>query len=291
MIHICKNVRFAICAGVLLAAPCIAQSGSDGTDQAPQAAQPAAPQPPAAQQTNVPPSTPPSEDVAPLPPRFSAGFRVEDYPQRMFQTQQATSTTTNPITSSAYFATAAGSRIGLGVTAEYRLTRKISIGVDFFYHQWEFTQLTQIKSGLPNPNSSYDNRPLTSVTSDTRADYTDLPVVARYYGLHQKNPRGFGFLKDSFVLGGIAYRHVGNIRTGTATSLADTETAYIETPAVPVHTNLIGVVAGVGYKLFEYNKFKSMVEGRYTRWFGYTFQGPAYESTRNQFELGLTFSY
>ena len=86
-------------------------------------------------------------------------------------------------------------------------------------------------------------------------------------------------------------RHVSNIRTGTSTSLPDGSTSYNETPVVPSHDNLVGVVGGVGYKLFEYGKFKAMGEARYTRWFGYTFQGPAYESQKNQLEIGLSFTY
>jgi hypothetical protein len=54
---------------------------------------------------------------------------------------------------------------------------------------------------------------------------------------------------------------------------------------------MVGLVGGVGYKLFEYGKFKAMGEARYTRWFAYTFQGPAYESQKNQVEIGLSFTY
>jgi hypothetical protein len=51
------------------------------------------------------------------------------------------------------------------------------------------------------------------------------------------------------------------------------------------------VLGGMGYKLFEYGKFKSLLEARYTRWFDNTFHGPAYESQKNQLEVGLTFTY
>jgi hypothetical protein len=43
--------------------------------------------------------------------------------------------------------------------------------------------------------------------------------------------------------------------------------------------------------LFEYGKFKAMGEGRFTRWFADTFQGPGYESRKNQVEIGLSFTY
>jgi hypothetical protein len=57
------------------------------------------------------------------------------------------------------------------------------------------------------------------------------------------------------------------------------------------HTNLAGMVAGVGYNLFELHKFKWMIEARYTRWVGNTFQGPAYRSQQNQADLGFSFTY
>jgi hypothetical protein len=115
--------------------------------------------------------------------------------------------------------------------------------------------------------------------------------VARYYGLRSKAPRGLGWLSQTFLLGGGTFRHVANIRTGTSTSLPDGSTAYNEIPVTPAHRNTAGLVGGVGYKLFEYGKFKAMGEVRYTRWFAYTFQGPAYESQKNQVEVGLSFTY
>jgi hypothetical protein len=293
MINICKQVRYTICAVALLGSSTFGQAVQQPT--APQ--QPASPQQPTVPQPTPPPSTSttpdntPGSDVTVTPARISFGVRVEYFPERFFQTQYTQTSSTNPILSSAYFATSAGSKYTLGLTGEYLLTKRISLGLDFYYHQEEYTQLDQIKSGLLDPNSSYDNRPLTSVTQDTRADYWDVPVVARYYGLRSKAPRGLGWLSQTFLIGGGAYRHVSNIRTGTSTSLPDGSTAYNEIPVAPNHNNLLGLVGGVGYKLFEYGKFKAMGEARYTRWFGYTFQGPAYESQKNQLEIGLSFTY
>jgi hypothetical protein len=282
MINICKQVRFTICAAALIGLQAFAQT-----------------QPPTAPPPTPPPSTPPAvtqdntpgTDLTVTPPRFSFGVRVEYFPERFFQTQYVTTSSTNPILSSAYFGSAAGSKQTLGLTAEYLLSKQISLGVDFFYHQEEVTQLDQIKSGTQDPNSSYDNRPLTSITQDTRANYWDIPLVARYYFHREKAQRGLGWISQTFLIGGGTYRHVSNVRTGTSTSLPDGSTSYNETPVTPNNRNLVGVVGGVGYKLFEYGKFKAMGEARYTRWFGNTFQGPAYESQKNQLEIGLSFTY
>jgi hypothetical protein len=269
MINICKQVRFTFCALVMLGSAAVAQ-----TVQQPTAPQPTPP--PSTTQDNTP-----GIDVTATPPRISFGFRVEYFPERFFQTQYTTTSSVNPILNSTYFATSAGAKYTLGLTGEYLLTKRLSIGLDFFYHQEEYTQLDQIKS----------NRPLTTLTQDTRANYWDVPVVARYYSLRNKAPRGLGWLSQTFLIGGGAYRHVSNIRTGTSTSLPDGSTSYNETPITPANRNLIGAVGGVGYKVFEYGKFKAMAEARYTRWFGYTFQGPGYESQKNQVEIGLSFTY
>jgi hypothetical protein len=313
MINICKHVRSTIFAVALLGPQTFGQTvqqpaaqqpapqqptPQQPTTQQPTTQQPAAPQAPPPPATTTPATTTPAtqdntpgSDVTTKPPRYSFGVRVEYFPERLFQTQYVVINTINPIQNSSYFGTSAGSKYTLGLTAEYLLTDHISLGLDFFRHQEEYTQLDQVKSGLLDPNSSYDNRPLTSITQDTRADYWDFPLVARYYGLVGKAPRGLGWLSQTFLIGGIAYRHVSNIRTGTSTSLPDSSTSYNEIPVAPNHNNLFGVVGGVGYKLFEYGKFKAMGEGRYTRWFGYTFQGPAYESQKNQLEIGLSFTY
>lgn len=282
MIKNLKHVRLTSCAIVLLL------PGPWAFAQTAPPQQP--PQPPLPAPTTAQENTPGAEPIS-TPPRFNAGIRIEYFPERFFQTQYVTANTTNPIQSSAYFATAAGSKYTLGLSAEYMLTRHLSVNLDFFRHQEEYTELDQIKNGLPDPNSSYDNRPLTSITQDTRADFWDFPLVARYYGLIHKAPHGLGWTKDTYVFGGGVYRYVSNIRTGTSTSFPDSSTAYNEIAVKPDHRNSLGVVGGVGYKLFEYGKFKSLLEARYTRWFGNVFHGPSYESQKNQLEVGLTFTY
>lgn len=253
--------------------------------------QPTAPPPTPPPSTSTTQDNTPGSDVTVTPPRYSFGVRVEYFPERFFQTQYVVVNTTNPILNSSYYGTSAGSKYTLGLTGEFLVTKRVSLGLDFFYHQEEYTQLDKIKSGLLDPNSSYDNRPVTSITQDTRANYWDVPVVARYYSLRTKTPRGLGWLSQTFLIGGGTFRHVSNIRTGTSTALPDGSTQYNEIPVAPANRNLVGLVGGVGYKLFEYGKFKAMGEVRYTRWFGYTFQGPAYESQKNQLEIGLSFTY
>ena len=288
MINISKHARYTLCAFALLASPAFAQN--DSAAQASQPAQQSAP-PPAAAPTVSQDNTPGSDATAKTPRLFRWNFQIEYLPERFFQTQFTTINTTNPILSTSSFGTSAGPKMIFGLTAEYRLTKRLTLGLDFFRHQEEYTQLSQIKSGLPDPNSSYDNRPITSVTQDTRVDYWDFPLVVRYYGFHVKRVPGMGWLSQTYVFGGGAFRHVGNIRTGTSASFPDGSTTYNEIPAAPQHRNLAGAVGGAGYKFFEYNKWKAMIEARYTRWFEDTYQGASYRSAKNQVELGISVTY
>jgi hypothetical protein len=232
-----------------------------------------------------------TDQAEPKTSRLHIGIQINYLPQRLFTTQYATASSTVPILSYAYFGSSPGAHYWLGLTGEYQLTSHLSVGAEFFHHQAEYTQLTQIKSGVQDPTSSYDNRQVTSITEDTRAAYWDVPFVARYYSFHESSRRSLSWIKDVYAVGGVTYRHAGNIRTGTSTSNADSSTAYNEVATKPLHTNLAGFVAGAGYKLFEYGKFKSMIDARYTRWSGSTFQGPSFRSQQNQVQLGINFTY
>ena len=284
MINISKHARFTLCAFALLAPAAFAQGNGAAQQSAPQPAPPAAV--PTVSQDNTP-----GTDAPVTMPRVSFGIRIEYFPERFFQTQFTTINTTNPILSTSSFGTSAGSKLYFGLTSEYRLTKRVTVGLDFFRHQAEYTQLSLIKSGLPDPNSSYDNRPVTSLTQDTRAYYWDFPLVVRYYGFHVKRIPGMGWLSQTYLLGGGAYRHLSDVRTGTSTSFPDGSTSYNEIPVAPLHNNLFGVVGGAGYKFFEYNKWKAMIEARYTRWFEDTYQGASYKSAKNQVELGISITY
>ena len=213
---------------------------------------------------------------------YSFGGRVEYYPFRLFQTKNAAASTSSPIADYTYLGSSHSTKAVLGASGEYRLNRHVAFGAELFRHEAQYSQVTQIRSGKKDPNSSTDNRQVTTLTQTTRANYWELPVLARYYGAGRA-----GFLKHMYVAGGMSYRHIGNIRTSNETANADGSTAYNETPATSDRTNQLGFVTGVGVRFIDDFMLRVTPEIRFTRWLGSTFHGQAYNSSGNQLEAGM----
>jgi hypothetical protein len=228
----------------------------------------------------------PADTTKPETRRYSIGARIGYDVTRLFDTNTTTASTTSPIADYTYLGSSHSGKRILAALGEYRLTDHISIAVEFTRHQAEYTQVTQIRSGKTDPNSSTDKRQVTTVTQDTRANYWEMPFLARYYNVTNRYK-----LSRGFVTGGLTYRHIGNIRTSNATQNADGSTAYDETPAATDRTNQLGFVAGIGARFLDEFKINAMPEVRYTRWFGETFHGPSYRSATNQIEIGLSVTF
>jgi hypothetical protein len=227
-----------------------------------------------------------ADDTTPAIRRPSLGFRIEYYASSMFSTTTLETSTTKPAIDYTYTGSTPGPRAGLAPMVEYRLTKHLSLGLELHYHQAQYQQTTQFISGVKDPNSSYDDRQTTTVRETTRARYWETPLVARYCGF-----RPTGRLNNAYVLGGVEWRHVGKIRTGTEYSYADGTTDYNEIPAHPNRTNQMGVFGGIGYRIVNTLHMKFTPEVRFVRWQGIAFQGITYRSTRNQVELSLGWSY
>jgi hypothetical protein len=218
--------------------------------------------------------------------RFFYGFRVEAFPLKQFTTSSPTVHTTNPVADYSYSAHSNSQKEALAGTFEYAITRHWSAGAEFYLTHATYVQTTTLRTGVPSPNSSTDDRPVTTFTQTTKANYWVLPVIARYYGI-----RRTGFLSHLYLLGGAEYRYVGRVRTGTDINYPDGTTGYNEIPAVPTNRNQIGALAGFGIRFFDQFGFKLTPEVRYIRWNNESFMGPGYASTRNQAEAGIGFSF
>ena len=169
---------------------------------------------------------------------------------------------------------------------EYRVTNHLSLGLELHYHQAQYQQNTEIISGVKDPNSSNDDRKTTTVKETTRANYWEVPLVARYCGFQRTGP-----LNKIYALGGVEWRRVGRIRTGTEFSYADGTTDYNEIPAQANLTNQIGAFGGVGFRIVNTLRMKFTPEVRFVHWQGIAFQGISYRSARNQVEVSLGWSY
>ena len=208
------------------------------------------------------------------------------FPLRQFDTSARQSETTNPIADYTYTATSSSQKVALAGTFEYVVTHRLSVGVEFYLTHATYVWTTNVRTGLPSPNSSTDDRPVTTYTQTNKANYWDLPLLARYQGIRSK-----GSLSHAYWIGGAEYRHVGRVRTGTDINYPDGTTGYNEVSTVPNHSNQVGVLAGIGFRFFDQFGFKLTPEVRYIRWFNYTFQGYGYASTKNEVEAALGFSF
>jgi hypothetical protein len=234
------------------------------------------------------------DEPEPLIKRLSFGVRGEAFPLRLFNIHDFDTSTTQPIASYGYSASTSSSKVGLGPTAEYRWTDHWSFGVELNFHHADYQGTIIELSGLPGSNSPTDNRLPTTTTDTTQANYWDVPLLARYYGLPPRSylariPRKW--LDRTYVCAGLEFQHVGRVRTGNAISYADGTTAYNEIPDKPHLGNQPGLVLGIGLRFMDEFHIKVTPEIRYIRWEGATFQGLSYQSVVNQFEGGLGLSF
>jgi hypothetical protein len=222
--------------------------------------------------------------------RPSIGVRFDYFPDPEFQTGAASAHTNSPVADYSYTAGSNSTKWALSPTVEYRLKKRLSVGLEFRTHQVQYQQVDQVRTGvLPAgvvSGSAGDTRPVTTITQTTMARYWELPLLAHYYRL-----RPAGLLSRTYVSGGLEYRHVSNIRTGTDFSYADGTTDYNEVPATPQHVNQVGVVVGIGLRFIDDFNIKVAPEARFVHWSGTTFQGPGYNSIGNQIEAGLGISF
>jgi len=227
-----------------------------------------------------------AQDEQPAVQRPSIGVRVYALPFRMFDVGSATASTTAPVADYNYSSTTKRNLLSVGPTLEYRIKGRFSIGLEFRIHEAQYVQTTQVRTGKKDPNSSTDDRKVTTITQTTRASYWELPLLLRYDGLLH------GWLgRKTYALGGVQYRRVRNIRTGNEYAFADGTTDYNEIAAVPSRKNQIGGVVGIGLRFRDDYNIKIAPEVRYVLWQGKTFQGPGFASRWNQLEGGVGISF
>src|SRR5215471_8163280 len=109
------------------------------------------------------------DDETPLPEirRPSIGVRFVYTPSRAFDTYYAQSSTTKPIADYTYSASTSKGGKALSPTAEYRLSQRFSLGLEFMFHRSRYSQITDMRTGMKDPNVSTDTRPLTTITETT----------------------------------------------------------------------------------------------------------------------------
>ena len=218
--------------------------------------------------------------------KYNFGIRVDYIPFKMFTTSTATASTTKPIADYTYTGSTNSPKFAFGPVFEMRLTKHLSVGAELSYHHAKYGQLTQIRSGKKDPNAGTDNRPVTTITENTKATYWDVPVIVRYRGLFDKR-----ILRHVYPLAGITYRRVGDVKTSNEIVNADSSTDYNEKPASVTRGNQIGFTGGIGYRFVDEIGIKITPEIRFTRWMNHTFQGLSYTSYQNQAQVGIGITF
>ena len=218
--------------------------------------------------------------------KYNFGIRVDYIPFRMFNTSTATASTTKPIADYTYTGSTSSPKLAFGPVFEMKLTKHLSVGAELSFHRAAYGQVTQIRTGKKDPNAGTDNRPVSTITENTKANYWDFPVLVRYNHI-----RDSGIFRRFYPLAGITYRHVGRIRTGNAIINADSSTDYNEIPAPVAHSNQIGFTGGIGYRFVDELGIKIVPEIRFTRWMNHSLEGLSYTSSPNQAQAGIGITF
>ena len=218
--------------------------------------------------------------------RYQVGARVQAFPLQLFTVKTVETSTTQPIVDYKYTSTTDSQKATLTPTLEFRLNSRWTVGSDFMLHHANYAEKQEIRTGKKDPNASTDDRQVITITQTTKANYLELPVLVRYYGLRRS-----GILKRSYAIGGLGFRHIGRVRTGNEYSYADDTTDYNEAPAQPSRQNQFGAVAGFGIRFIDEFNIKVMPEVRYTRWAGFAFEGKSSKSVQNELRVGLGISF
>jgi hypothetical protein len=215
------------------------------------------------------------------------GARFELFEARTFSTGTADSATAKPLAEYHYTASSGASKMWLTPTFEYLLSRHLSIGTEFRLRRLKYSFVTEMLSGRKDPNASSDDRNTTTITETTRFRYWEFPAIVRYYGLLSR-----GWLSKPYLAGGVTYRRLQGIRTGTEYAYADATTDYNEVAATPKRRSQLGVFAGIGMRVVDNGSGITVTpEVRYTKWQGVVFSGPAYHTSRGQLEAGVGFTF
>jgi hypothetical protein len=227
------------------------------------------------------------EPKRPAVRRPSIGLRVFYFGSPFFQTKTIQTSTTTPIVADYTYAGGTSSpKLAFGLSGEYRLTDRLSVGIEFRFHHVDFSQVTTILSGVVDPNASTDDRQPITITQHTQASYWEVPLLAHYYGLRSR-----GLLSRAYASGGGELRYIANIRTGTDFSYPGGGTDYNEIPVSSGRNTQFGAVVGLGLRFIDDFNIKVSPEVRFIRWMGSTFQGQAYNSYANEIEGGLGLSF
>ena len=253
--------------------------------QAP-AAQAPAPQPPAPQQPAPQEMAPPvSED------RLSFGIRARVMPLRdvsVLGNKHTITTTTDGKTlyDWSYNTTSRSPIYGGGVEFEVRFTRRNSLSLGLMYQRITYDKVTDTWwGGTVDPTTNTDTRLHTTTAEHTTGRFWDLPLILRHQGI-----RSSGALSHLILDAGVTGRTVSTIRTTNTITNTDSTKTVNNFETQPGRRTVIGGVIGFGFRTIDDFRIKTTPEIRYTRWVESTFSSTSTMSSKNQLEIGISFT-
>lgn len=218
--------------------------------------------------------------------RFSIGGRLTVLGLNSMNSGEMTRSTSEPAVTVKTTASPESKRAGGGVTLEFAVTRQFSLGADLLYKRAGYNRTLVRTEGVDDSSTTAVESSTTKDIENTRADYWDLPILARFYN---KAPDEGG--ARVFLLAGASFRRVSAIHTVREVVRADGLSDTYETPAAPANRTIGGAVIGAGFQVSDEIRFKFTPEFRFTRWLRSTFDNAPVRSPKNQVEIvfGLTF--
>lgn len=219
--------------------------------------------------------------------RISAGLTASFLPLKMMREGEVTSKITQPAIETIGNATSKAQWFSAGIVVQAALTDRFAVVANGLVRKSGYIQRTDRYVGTDNPNTTADERTLTTFTEDTRAIYLDFPVVLRRYSISRFS-RGVRWFYEA----GPAFRRVNKIRTSIATETSSSGTTCCDTtPAKPAHRTATGLTAGIGLQAVDDFGIRVIPEVRYTRWRNSTFDTLAARSRRDQVEIMVSITF
>ena len=245
-------------------------------------------QTPSAPTPSQAPSRAPASTPAPVPfERFAIGLRMGALITKQVSVGEGTERVLgNPILHFSTSAEAQHHRWVWGGTAGLNVTPRFGVNVDVLRRKLQFEHTVEVEAeDLISGEFSFVSREI--IRTETR--YWEIPVLVRYYF------NGPGQEPRFYLSGGPVFRRVSQARAKSEKFDADFEDDMQgqitdTTPAI-AQDNTTGAAASLGLQIIDDVGIKLELEGRFTRWLSRSVAVGSANSSANQAEIIIGFTF
>jgi len=236
-------------------------------------------------QAQTPPAPAPA---APVPyERFAIGLRMGGLITKQVSVGEGTERVLgNPILHFSTSAEAQHHRWVWGGTAGLNLTPRWGVNVDLLRRKLAFTHTVEVNAeNLISGEFSFVSREIIR----TEAKYWEIPVlVRRYFNGPGQEPR-------FYLSGGPVFRRVSQARAKSekydAKLPSDQQGLITDTTPAIAQDNTTGAAAALGLQIIDDVGIKLELEGRFTRWLSRSVAVGSANSSANQAEIIIGFTF